>query len=226
MTNTPLIIHQTWKSTVLPPPFDELSESWKKYHPHWKYILWTDEMNRDFIKEHYPAFLSKYDQYPKNIQRVDAFRYCVLNKFGGLYVDMDFECLENIEPLLAGHECIIGKEPQLHADRFSKEMILCNAFMACAPDNEFMNFVCDKIISAPMAEVNSAIDILNSTGPFILTDCYLEFTKKDKVKIIESADIYPITMFETVSVLKENIPEEIQSRIDKAYAIHYFLGCW
>ena len=155
------IIHQTWKNSSLPPFFDGLAETWKMYHPTWEYILWTDEMNRDFIKEHYPFFLEKYDQYPQNIQRVDAFRYCVLSKMGGVYVDLDFECLENMECLFENQACVIGKEPLLHAQRFSREMILCNAFMACSQGNSFMEFVCNKVITFPSIEVLSPVDVLN-----------------------------------------------------------------
>ena len=68
--------------------------------PAWKYILWTDEMNKNFIKNYYPYFLYKYDRYHLNIQRIDAFRYCVLSKMVRLYVDLDFECVDNIDPLL------------------------------------------------------------------------------------------------------------------------------
>jgi mannosyltransferase OCH1-like enzyme len=226
MSTITRIIHQTWKSKILPPPFDELAQSWKTFLPDWDYILWTDEMNRNFIKEHYPAFLLKYDNYPHNIQRIDAFRYCVLNKLGGLYVDLDFECLDNIAPLLENQACVIGKEPDLHAQRFSRRMILCNAFMASAPGNDFMKYVCDEVINYPNIEVNSPVDVLNSTGPFILTDSYNKFHKKDGITILESADIYPVTMFETDLLLQKTVSEDLQKRVDRAYAIHYFLGNW
>ncbi|MGF7081414.1 glycosyltransferase family 32 protein [Mucilaginibacter sp. UYCu711] len=226
MTPIPTIIHQTWKNANLPSPLDSLSETWKHFHPDWDHILWTDEMNREFIKDHYPHFLAKYDQYPSNIQRVDVFRYCVLNTMGGLYVDLDFECLENIEPLLNKQACVIGKEPQYHAERYSKNMILCNAFMASTPNNKFMQFVLNKIISHSKIEVNSPTDVLNSTGPFILTDGYNEYNEKSEVTILESSDVYPINMFETKYILDNTISDEMQLRIDKAYAVHYFFGTW
>ena len=37
-----------------------------------------------------------YDNYDVNIKRVDAVRYFYLYHFGGLYVDLDFECIKNI----------------------------------------------------------------------------------------------------------------------------------
>ncbi len=105
----PRIIHQTWKTKDVPSPLDQLPQTWKEYLPNWEYILWTDEMNREFVCKHFPDFLEKYDTYPCNIQRADAIRYLLLKVYGGLYVDMDFECLENIEFLLEGSDFIVGK---------------------------------------------------------------------------------------------------------------------
>jgi len=226
MTTIPKIIHQTSKDVTLPSPCDELAETWKVHHPLWEYKLWSDEMNREFIKEHYPSFLFKYDSYPREIQRVDAFRYCVLSKMGGVYIDIDFECLENIEILLIDQTCVIGKEPSAHCIPFKKDMILCNAWMACAPGDKFMNHVCERVMALESIQVEHNIDVLKTTGPFMLTDCYLEYESKKDVKILESGDLYPITMWETRDIIRNNMSDEVQARIDKAYAVHYFFGTW
>lgn len=60
----PRIIHQTWKTKDVPSPLDQLPQTWKEYLPNWEYILWTDEMNREFVCKHFPDFLEKYDTYP------------------------------------------------------------------------------------------------------------------------------------------------------------------
>lgn len=226
MTSIPKIIHQTSKDLFLPSPCDEFSETWKTYHPSWEYILWTDEMNREFIRDHYPDFLKKYDSYPREIQRVDAFRYCVLNKMGGMYVDIDFECLESNDILLEGQSCVIGKEPKAHGIPFDRDMILCNAWMACMPGDKFMDYVCDRVMSLEQIEVRDNIDVLNTTGPFILTDCYHAYPLKKEVKLLESGDLYPITMWETRDIIRDIMTDDVQSRIDKAYAVHYFFGTW
>ena len=90
----------------------DLAESWRRNHPGWEYRLWTDTQNREFIRTRYPDFLVRYDSYPYHIQRVDAVRYFILYTFGGLYVDLDFECIHSLERLLAEHECLFGLEPQ------------------------------------------------------------------------------------------------------------------
>ena len=55
----PRIIHQTWKTKDVPSPLDQLPQTWKEYLPNWEYILWTDEMNREFVCKHFPDFLEK-----------------------------------------------------------------------------------------------------------------------------------------------------------------------
>ncbi|HLZ88031.1 MAG TPA: glycosyltransferase, partial [Puia sp.] len=106
----PRILNQTWKDHDVPADFKEMADSWRKMHADWQYVLWTDEMNRNFVRQHFPYFLPTYDGYETNIQRVDAVRYFVLYKMGGFFIDLDFECLANIEPILANAECVFGKE--------------------------------------------------------------------------------------------------------------------
>jgi mannosyltransferase OCH1-like enzyme len=226
MDKIPQIIHQTWKDSNLPYPFNILADTWKEAHPNWEYQLWTDKMNRSFIEENYPEFLNKYNNYPREIQRVDAFRYFLLHKIGGIYIDIDFECLNNISPLLAEKGCVIGKEPQQHSDRFFKEMILCNAFMASTPGNDFMRFVCNKIMSYPSKETVTQKEVLESTGPFILTDAFIKYKHKENIRILEPDVLYPLTMTETRNVFDDSITDEMQEKINHAYAVHYFWGGW
>ena len=91
----PKIIHQTWKSRDLPDNFKKWSKIIKDLHPDWEYKLWTDEDNRNFIKNHYSWFLKTYDNYDVHIKRVDAVRYFYLYHYGGVYIDLDFICLKN-----------------------------------------------------------------------------------------------------------------------------------
>lgn len=94
------IIHQSWKTTNLPSSFKKWSDSWLFHNPGFKRIVWDDEDNRNLIALHYPWFLSTYDSLPKHIEKVDAARIFYLHKFGGVYSDMDVECLASVAPLL------------------------------------------------------------------------------------------------------------------------------
>lgn len=228
MLRIPKIIHQTWKDENLPKAFQLLSETWREMLPGWEYRLWTDDMNREFVRTHYPDFLEKYDAYPKNIQRADAIRYLLLQTYGGLYVDLDFECLEpEFITLLEDADFVAGKEPYAHARRYGLEYIICNALMASVPNHPFLEYVIHKMMNHPRGwNVRHGGDILSSTGPFLLTDAYNEYPQKDNVRIIEPKYLYPICVLEGALIMTNQVPEEMEQRINEAYALHYFWGTW
>lgn len=225
-TSIPKIIHQTWKSEQVPDHFKMLTETWKEHHSGWDYILWTDDMNREFIKCFFPDFLLQYDSYEQNIQRVDAVRYFILYKMGGLFIDIDFECTEPIEPLIADKECVFALEPAEHCQQFKREKIICNAFMASKPGNDFFYSICNSLSAFTSTGQHLIDKILTSTGPFALTDVYDKYLKKDQVTLLPSDTVYPLSVNETRRALAGDIDEIMQAKIDNAQAVHYFFGSW
>ncbi|SMC61046.1 glycosyltransferase family 32 protein [Pedobacter nyackensis] len=222
----PKIIHQTWKDDFPPSHLNLLTNTWKESHPEWEYILWTDEMNREFIRKFFPGFLLQYDSYEHNIQRVDAVRYFILYKLGGLFIDLDFECFVNIEPLLTDSECVFALEPIEHCIQFNKDKIICNAFMACKPNNAFFEFICNSLSSFAKKESTFITSILCSTGPFALSDIYNLYEEKEQIRILPSGTVYPLCVKETRRAIEDDIDDGIQEKIEGAYAVHYFLGSW
>ncbi len=86
--NIPRIIHQIWLGSPLPDRYKKWQATWQNW-PGWEYKLWTDKdvkelqlVNREFFEA-----AKTYGQ------KADLLRIELLNQFGGLYVDMDFECL-------------------------------------------------------------------------------------------------------------------------------------
>jgi len=223
----PRIIHQTWKNETIPAHFALLVDTWKQNHPGWEYVLWTDEMNRTFIQEHFPAFIDQYDAFKYNIQRVDAVRYFILYKLGGVYVDLDFECIKNLEPLLENEACVMGVEPPLHCAIHKKDMIISNAFMACAPGNPFMQALCEEMAQIGETIMHANDYILSTTGPFMLTRVYDRFANNGAVTLLEPDKLYALTKDEIVKVVNgDDVDSTIQEKIDNAYGIHYYWGTW
>ena len=143
ISKIPKIIHQTWKDKTIPLSYLDFQKSWQKHLPNWAYRLWTDEENRAFLATHYDWFLPIYDAYPKAIMRVDAVRYFWMYHFGGLYVDLDFEALKSVEPLLDNQKIVIGLEPEKHLKKATVQQkgwkhILCNAFLASIPQSALL----------------------------------------------------------------------------------------
>src|SRR5216683_3991240 len=105
------IIHQTWKSRVLPPHLAALTERWKALHPGWTYKLWTDEECAAFVAAVYPEFEPRYKSFPYAIQRFDAIRYLVLRTYGGVYLDLDMFPLKSLDFLADSTEFVLSTEP-------------------------------------------------------------------------------------------------------------------
>lgn len=59
----PRIIHQTWKSDILPEKWDIIRKDCMAMLPGFDFRLWTDAGSREFIATEYPSFLPTWDSY-------------------------------------------------------------------------------------------------------------------------------------------------------------------
>lgn len=89
----------------MPDRYRGFCDGWRRLHPDWDYRMWGDGdlpslRNRD-------AYERAADLCPglEGQLRSDIVRYELLDQFGGVWVDTDFECLKPLDPLLDGVEC-------------------------------------------------------------------------------------------------------------------------
>jgi len=122
----PKIIHQTAMSdkSKWHPVWEKCQKTWIENFPDYEYMMWTDEDSEEFIRDEYPWFYKTYMGYDRNIKRIDAIRYFILYHYGGIYADMDFECLKNFEHLLpVGKVCAApGPSPEF-IEKYQNAMI-------------------------------------------------------------------------------------------------------
>ncbi len=167
----PARIFQTWKSkNVLPPNFDAWSASFDVQNPHYKHELWDDRDNRSFISSDFPWFVPTYDEYPAEIYRADAIRYFYLYKFGGIYADLDTECLRSLDELLPLGDVVLGRMGTNPDFPHS----IPNAIMASSPNQEFWVLVMALLVWFAERFKNARPEVL--TGPVLLKralDMYL-----------------------------------------------------
>ena len=89
------------KDSNVPSEWVDYQRSWRLHQPDWEYRLWTDADNAEFVRSTFPDFWPTFRELPFEIQRVDAVRYLILLEFGGLYADLDTQCLMPFDGLLA-----------------------------------------------------------------------------------------------------------------------------
>lgn len=217
--NIPKIIHQTWKNNIIPIEWRGYVNTWKRNHPDWEYRLWTDQNNRDFIKNHYSWFLKTYDSYNTNIQRVDAIRYFILYHYGGIYADMDMECIRPLDDILKNQSLVLGQEPLIHAEKvFKKNRMLSNALMASCKNHPFWKIVWNIMTNRANNGMKKNWDVLYSTGPQVINDAVQQTSHKYDINIT-----HPDTFFSKVGQGYK------QHKINKnviIYAIHHWSNSW
>jgi len=95
----PRIIHRIWLGEdPLRDEFDHYGDTWRNHHPGWEMRLWTENELPEL------GLTETLARGRHQAERADVLRYELLERFGGVYVDIDFECLRSLEPLLDGVE--------------------------------------------------------------------------------------------------------------------------
>lgn len=96
----PKIMHGIWingdiEDQSAPEEYREFMQSWVKHHvgPEWQYWLWTDKE----IAELGLKNQAYYDQIENRGAKADIARYEIVYRYGGVYIDMDYECLQPLD---------------------------------------------------------------------------------------------------------------------------------
>jgi glycosyltransferase involved in cell wall biosynthesis len=220
----PRLLHQTWRDDQPPAEMAALAQTWREHHPGWQYRLWTDADCRALVEERGPWFLPTYDGYPEPIMRVDAFRYFLMFHVGGVYADLDFECLQPLDGLVRGARVLVGLEPQEHlAEEVVRSSglsrVVANAFLASVPGHPFWLHVIET-----MAAARRRPGPLEATGPFLLTRA-LERWRGERVKVVPAAALYPVPKRQIwAGALDASARDRL--RASGAFAVHHWMGTW
>lgn len=215
----PRIIHQTWKTDTVPDKLKPLQKTWIENNKEWEYKLWTDENNYDLIEQHYPWFLPYYKSYPHHIQRVDAARYFILYHHGGLYADLDMQCLLGMDPLtdsIGG--VIVGHEGQVHHDGTQR---IGNAIILSSRHHPFWLRVFQALIEChAKSNARKIGTVFVTTGPSFLHEVYLKYPQG--VTAMPTNAFYPLQWHPPQDKI-----EMVQRRqYPKSWAVHHWEGVW
>ena len=202
----PRLIHQIWLGpNPLPVQAKAWADGWRGHHPGWHYQLWTDGDAAALDMVNRDAF----DSAGNFAMKSDILRYELLFRYGGLYCDLDFECLRPLGPLLAqvGEETFGGFE----WSTFTYHRSLCNALLGALPGASFLRHAIEALReSARLHQAERHIHrhetIARATGPAFLTRL--------------AAECLAITLFPQPILYPR--PGETAA----AYARHHFWGSW
>ena len=106
----PKLIPQTYGTRDLPEALQRNVADLKASNPGWDYRFYDDAAIEAFLREHYsPAIGALYQRIDPRYgaARADLFRYLVIYKLGGVYLDIKSRFLRPIDDVLTGDEAFI-----------------------------------------------------------------------------------------------------------------------
>ena len=105
-------IFQSWYTFNLHPIIQEKIEFFKKLNPEYKYHLYNDDDMDKFVNENFNDEITEcYNKLNIIVAKVDFWRYLVLYKYGGVYLDMDSSIEKSLNLLIKDEdEAIITAE--------------------------------------------------------------------------------------------------------------------
>lgn len=211
----PQIIHQIWLGDPMPDHLREYCQTWRDKHPRWMYILWTDVVEPPLCKPPPDNLINQelFDNAkrwaPKAVGQFksDILRYELLYRYGGVYVDCDFECKKPLDDLLTN-------SVKLFAAWETPGQWIGNAILGSIPGHPLM----DRVIRGLPDNVNKLAgpDVRPNqlTGPQYLTRLWKSsFYKVDGDKIFSNELFYPY-LYNELDKGTANFP--------KAYAVHHW----
>ena len=218
------------------------TETWRLHNPDYEYILWEDAENRSFVAEKFSWFLPTYDGYDVEIKRADAIRYMFLYTYGGIYADLDFECLKPFDTLLEeyrGYDIILGQmessgtisnsgESQWHSSNN-----IPNAIMISKPACHFWLKVLERmVVKAASASGGKGRPEVES-GPIVLKEVYSSWFGLERIKLLPPPVLYPISWVtdeeERLAALKADehtLTQTMKAKYPSAYAVTYWAHSW
>lgn len=204
----PLSIYQTWSTKNMQPHMIKCVEKLKKDNPEFTYYFYDDNQCRDFIKDNYDeTILNAYDKLIPSAYKADLWRYCILYKKGGIYLDIKFQCESNFKLIeMTDDEYFVLDRPyiDLNADSLAnirlvnhdyykkvhnnidaslwqnKEIGIYNAVIACKPNNPILMDCIQQIVKNVNANYYG-YNSLSPTGPGLVAEKYYKRYGKSSV---------------------------------------------
>lgn len=182
---------------VVPTEVPDLFEAWWKrlgdLHPGWELRTWRDPLDPDDFE-----LSGLWNRCTAGAQLAGLVRLEVVWRYGGIYLDMDFEPLRSFEPLLS-HELFIGTEDGT---------VLTDAVFGAEPHHPGLREAIDAFHDGFWSRNPSV------TGPLHTT---AHLSGRPDVTVIAKDRFYPYLWTE---------PERAGQTFPDAYAVHRWNHSW
>lgn len=204
----PKKIHQIWIGSMVPQEFRAFQASWQQQHPDWEYRLWTQHDLKELGLENQDLIAQSRN--PAEIS--DLMRYEILYRFGGVYVDMDYECLRPLTVLNHLYDFYIGIQPL-----DSGSVQLGSGLIGSVAGHPILR----HMMHAVRDSWTRTTDIPNRTGPALFTRSFIACAGKNNLidVALPASYLYPLGSKE------HEMHKDVWVKND-AFAVHHWAKSW
>lgn len=153
----PKIIHQIWLPTTenkpLPDQYKNYCAGWANLNPSFKYKFWNENIyselgGKDYIFEKYKLE----GVHPAQVS--DILRLLIIQKMGGLYIDIDVECFQCVDGLMVNEFLTYSYGYDM------SKMILAFDWWASVPNHRLL----ERILQQIEEHLDEPIDLMWKYG--------------------------------------------------------------
>lgn len=247
-TRIPQIFHHSWKTGREAQMSLEVRDnlaSFRELNTFAVQIIWDDNDIQEFVQTFYPNIAEFFNTLPKPVLKADVFRYMVLATFGGVYSDMDTECLKPADswvPANIAIDVIIGIESDTDTPEkwgYVRSLQFVQWTLASERGSPLL---CDAVLTT-LRKLEETLrpglsnrDILELTGPGMWTDVvnkhlnglgrdWADFRMLKDARVFNGTMILPIAGFSPRKPF-DGCPTAEERSSAKAFVEHKWWSSW
>jgi mannosyltransferase OCH1-like enzyme len=203
----PKLIHQIHMGNSSLNEFElAWQESWREYNPDFEHVFWQDEDVDQFLTTMSEENQKIFHSCKTFSEKSDVLRFEIVNKFGGIYCDTDFECLKPIAPFIKDRDFVICRQNP-HGPT------IAGGWFASTPNHPILN----KLVNGMPERIRTHghKDAVEKLGPRYVTDVI------GSKNALEPKYLYPYLWWE-----KDRANENFRKTCPEAYAVHHWRMSW
>jgi mannosyltransferase OCH1-like enzyme len=223
----PLNIYQSWSTMFLPPKMKECVDKLKATNPEFNHYLYSDEKCLAFIKNNFDQeVVDAFNKLKPGAYKSDLWRYCILYKLGGVYIDIKFCTSDTVslKAIIEQHPEVFVLDIDTSSNMCESKISIYNGFMISAPgDNRFKKCI-DSIMRHCKEKLynNTSLSI---TGPCLLGTILSDGKRDQELESYKKGFIFNLTLKGTIQMSGKNIlemyPEYREEQKNNSKSAHY-----
>ena len=157
---TPLTVYMTWGYSSLPQDMHANIMTNIQNNPEFDFYIYDDNKCREFIKDNFDTnVLNAFNNLVPGAYKADLWRYCILYKKGGVYIDIKYSIQTKLINFIKKYPLCFVK------DRLT--LRIYNGVMIAPPNLKIFDYAINKIVQNVKNKYYGR-DPLDPTGPGLL----------------------------------------------------------